>query len=186
MYERGTKWCCRSTRLFSKSFLGDYRQISQLVVFSIFALCEIWTECTVCSNMPSKFSCLHFHMVWLHRHITQIRCRNCPFPNYNSQKYPLSSELSPPSHHQQTSWVLYLTEYSYMCVSPRYHKSNYKHRNGGGSPVIHRLEDNRQTMNDEDEWHSILPNVALNKWIPRALLIISMSFPPAMFQHKSC
>ena len=80
----------------------------------------------------------------------------------------------------------YLTEYCCMSVSPWYGKRNHKHTSGGGSPVIHRLEDNRQMMNDEDKWHSALLNAALNKWIPRVLLIMSMSFAPAMFQHKSC
>lgn len=65
-------------------------------------------------------------------------------------------------------------------------KRDYKHTNGDGSPAIHRSVDNRAMMNDEDEWHPIPSNVAQQKWVPRALLIISMSFPLAVFPHKSC
>lgn len=82
----------------------------------------------------------------------------------------------------QTSWLPVWQNIA-TCVSAcDLARGYYKRANGGGSPVIHRLEDNnRQMMNDEDEWHSILPNVAQNKWIPRALLIISMSFQPLCF-----
>lgn len=84
------------------------------------------------------------------------------------------------SHYQPPSWNSIWQNIA-VCVSAYNSAQNYKCRIGGGSPVIHRLEDNRQMMNDEDKWHSSLPNVALNKWIPRALLIISMSFPPLCF-----
>lgn len=97
------------------------------------------------------------------------------------QKYPLRSQFSGQGfENSQTSWI------PASCIRASCGKWDYKHRNGDGSAAIHRLEDNRGMMNDEDEWRPIPPNVAQQKWIPRALLIISMSFPLAVFPHKSC
>lgn len=182
MYERRRGWCSKSTCLFSKSFLADYTQIRQIIVF--FCICTVWNWMyrTVCCNMPSKVSCLLKLPIFK----LPIIFKNIP------SAVSMALQLKP----WQLSTIIlpadflnfYLTEYC-NCTgvsAPWCAKWNSKHTNSGGSPVIHRLEDNRQMMNDEDEWHSTQLNVALNKWIPRALLIISMSFPPAMYQHKSC
>ena len=67
----------------------------------------------------------------------------------NGQKYSLSNVSA--NRHPE---FLFDRIFLHVCVSQQYRESDYKHTNSGGSPVIHRLEDNRQMMNDEDEWHS--------------------------------